>query len=47
MGPAIRRWRDYLAVATEHIRRGEYRALARKTYSRARVIGGRRFPPNE
>jgi GT2 family glycosyltransferase/glycosyltransferase involved in cell wall biosynthesis len=47
MGPAIRRWRDYLAVATEHFRRGEYRALARKTYSRARVIGGRRFPPNE
>ena len=43
MGPAIRRWRDYLAVATEHFRRGEYRAPARKTYSRARVIGGRRF----
>ena len=38
---------DDVAVAKEHIRRGQYRTLARKTYSTARVIAGRPLPPDE
>jgi hypothetical protein len=47
MGPAPgpRRWREYVEVAKEHIRRGEYRTLARKTYVRARQVAGMSVPP--
>ena len=38
MGPGPRRWREYVAVAKEHVRRGEYRTLARKTYTRVRQL---------
>ena len=41
------RWREYLAVATEHVRRGEYRVLARKTIARVRENATFRLPPGE
>jgi GT2 family glycosyltransferase/glycosyltransferase involved in cell wall biosynthesis len=47
MGPGPRRWREYVAVAMEHVQRGQYRALARKTYSKARVLAGLPLPPGE
>jgi GT2 family glycosyltransferase/glycosyltransferase involved in cell wall biosynthesis len=47
MGRPGRRWREYVAVAAEHIRRGEYRTLARKTYVRARDTAVTLFRPIE
>jgi glycosyltransferase involved in cell wall biosynthesis len=45
MGPGPRRWREYVAVALEHIQRGEYGTLLRKAYVRARQVAGRDLPP--
>jgi GT2 family glycosyltransferase len=47
MGPGPRRWREYVAVAMEHVQRGQYGALARKTYLKARVLAGLPLPPGE